>query len=136
MNRKSFLCLTCMAAAGCQSTGNNGSNSGSASVGVRGERTVDAGPSGAYAADGLYEGFRNQGFFLVRSGGRLFALSSICTHRVSKLDVQPDHSFHCPSHGSNFDPNGKVTHGPAVRDLPVFPVHTDERGHVMVKVVV
>ena len=130
MKRKDFLCLTCLAAAGCQSTENNKS----APVGVGHERSVDAGPAGSYAADGVYQGFRSQGFFLVRSGERLFALSSICTHRTCKLDAEPDHSFHCPCHGSNFDPTGKVTEGPAVRDLPVFPTHTDERGHLMVRV--
>src|SRR4051812_12063518 len=118
MNRKNFLCLTCMAAAGCQSVEDHKS----ASASVRRAGSVDAGPAGTYAADGVYEGFRGQGFFLVRQGGRLFALSSICTHRICKLDVEKDHSFHCPCHGSNFDPNGKVTEGPAVRDLPVYAV--------------
>ena len=130
MKRKEFLCLTCLAAAGCQSTADNHG----ASAGSRTEKTIDAGPAGAYAADGVYQNHRAQGFFLIRNGGRLIALSSICTHRTCRLDVEPDHSFHCPCHGSNFDPNGHVTEGPAVRDLPVYSVHTDERGHVMVRV--
>ena len=131
MKRKEFLCLTCLAAAGCQTTNDNRGASG----GVRTEKTVDAGSASAYAADGVYQDHRSQGFFLIRSGGRLTALSSICTHRTCKLEVEPDHSFHCPCHGSNFDPNGHVTEGPAKRDLPIYSVHTDERGHVMVRMV-
>jgi cytochrome b6-f complex iron-sulfur subunit len=129
MKRKEFLCLTCLAAAGCQSVQQQG-----ASTGARvGGGTVDAGPASAYAADGVYTGFRARGFFLVRQGSRLFALSSNCTHRDCRLNAEADHSFHCPCHGSNFDPNGHVTEGPAKRDLPMFPVITDARGHVMVK---
>lgn len=47
------------------------------------------------------------------------ALSSICPHAsclVSEYDS--DHNeFYCPCHGSKFDLNGKVTHGPAGRSL-------------------
>jgi len=128
MKRKEFLCLTCLAAAGCQTT----TDHHGASAGARAPKIVDAGPASAYAADGVYQNFRAQGFFLVRHSGQLTALSSICTHRVCKLDVEADHSFHCPCHGSEFDPNGKVTQGPAARDLPIYAVHTDARGHVMV----
>jgi Rieske Fe-S protein len=103
-------------------------------VGAAKSKTVDAGLASSYAADGVYEGFRFHGFFLVRRGGKLMAISSICTHRVCKLTAEPDRSFYCDCHGSTFDPNGKVTQGPAKRDLPVYPVHTDERGHVIVVV--
>ncbi len=129
MKRKEFLCLTCLAAAGCQSADNQGASTGARVSGG----TVDAGPASAYAADGVYESFRVRGFFLVRQGGRLFAVSSNCTHRDCRLEAERNHSFHCPCHGSNFDPSGHVTEGPAKRDLPVFPVITDARGHVMVK---
>ena len=42
---------------------------------------VDAGPAAAYAADGVYDRFHHQGFFIVRRGEKLYALSAICTHR-------------------------------------------------------
>ena len=93
---------------------------------------VDAGPAENYAADGVYENFRSQGFFLVRKGGRLFALSAICTHRRCKLKAEPDHTFYCPCHGSTFDPAGHVTEGPAKRDLPVFATLRTENGRLMV----
>ena len=128
MNRKNFLCLTCMAAAGCQSP------SAGPSTPARSSRAVDAGPADKYTAEGVYENFKGQGFYLVRRGGHLTALASVCTHRVCDLAVEPDHSFYCDCHGSTFAADGRVTHGPAVRDLPTFPIHTDARGHLMVNV--
>ncbi len=128
MNRQQFLLLTTGAlATGCQSGGPTAGASGGAGPG----RVVDAGPAEQYAADGVYEGFRSQGFFLVRNGSRLFAVSSWCTHRKCKLKAEPDHSFYCPCHGSTFDPAGHVTEGPAKRDLPVFALRT-ENGRLLV----
>ena len=96
---------------------------------------VDAGPASAYAGEGVYEQHKEQGFFLVRRGSQLTAVSSYCTHRHCKLEAEKDRTFYCPCHGSTFDPVGKVTAGPAVRNLPVFAVATDGRGHAIVSVV-
>jgi len=98
------------------------------------QRVVNAGPVGNYATDGVYSAFRNQGFFIVRRGEKLYTLSAICTHRKCKLDPEPDHSFHCPCHGSTFDANGHVTGGPARRDLPVVATSIDENGQLLVSV--
>ena len=98
------------------------------------ERIVDAGPVSGYVRDGVYAGFRNQGFFVVRKGKELFVLSALCTHRKCKLSTQSDHSFYCPCHGSEFDPSGRVTEGPATRDLPRLPSSVSENGHLLVKV--
>jgi len=95
---------------------------------------VNAGPVGNYATDGVYSAFRNQGFFIVRRGEKLFALSAICTHRKCKLDPEPDRSFHCPCHGSTFDANGHVTGGPAPRDLPVLATSINGSGQMLVTV--
>ncbi len=127
MNRKQFLFLTAAACTGCQGP------SGSASGGGGKGHVVDAGPVGAYAADGVYQNFRQHGFFIVRKGARLFAISSNCTHRKCELETVPDRSFHCPCHGSNFTAEGHVTQGPAVRDLPVFAT-AQTNGHLMVTV--
>jgi Rieske Fe-S protein len=98
-----------------------------------GEQLVDAGPLGEYAADGVYQGFRDVGFFLIRKGDKLVALSSNCTHRKCRLNAEKDHSFYCKCHGSTFDPNGKVTEGPATRNLPQFSTLV-EKGHLFVKI--
>lgn len=97
-------------------------------------RVVDAGPASRYGPDGVYDHFRDQGFFVIRKGKRLLALSAFCTHRKCKLTAEPDRSFYCECHGSTFDPNGKVTAGPAKRDLPMFPVVVNESGHLLVEV--
>jgi Rieske Fe-S protein len=98
------------------------------------ERVVDLGPAGNFANDGVYATFENQGFFVVRKGSQLFALSAFCTHRRCKVATESDHSFYCRCHGSAFDPNGKVTEGPAKRDLPQLSVVVNDKGHLLVKV--
>lgn len=126
LSRREFLIVAVGLTAGCQ-TGGQGGSAESAAV-----RTVNAGPGSRYTADGVYSSYHNQGFFLVREGDKLFALSSICTHRKCALTARPDHSFYCKCHGSTFDPSGHVTKGPAKRDLPRLPVMTDDRGQVLV----
>jgi len=98
------------------------------------ERVVDAGPTSDYPSDGVYARFRDQGFFVIRRGKELIALSALCTHRNCKLSSEPDRSFYCKCHGSAFDPNGKVTEGPARRDLPILTTVTNEKGHLLVRV--
>jgi Rieske Fe-S protein len=129
MTRREFLVLTATACAGCTAVDNSAKTAA-----PRGERAVNAGPVSRYAADGVYNAFRDQGFFIVRKGGQLMALSSYCTHRRCKLTAEPDRSFYCECHGSTFDPGGKVTEGPATRSLPVLPASTDAGGHLIVKV--
>ena len=98
------------------------------------ERVVDAGPTSDYSSDGVYARFRDQGFFVIRRGKELIALSALCTHRNCKLSSELDRSFYCKCHGSAFDPNGKVTEGPARRDLPILTTVTNEKGHLLVRV--
>ena len=98
------------------------------------ERVVDAGPASGYSSDGVYASFRDQGFFVIRKGKDLFALSALCTHRKCKLSSEPDRSFYCNCHGSAFDPNGKVTEGPAQRDLPILTTVANEAGRLLVRV--
>jgi Rieske Fe-S protein len=98
------------------------------------DRLIDAGPPSLYTSEGIYDKFRDQGFFLVRKNGKLVALSSYCTHRICKLTPQVDHTFACKCHGSKFTEEGKVTEGPAKRDLPVLPISTTKNGHLIINV--
>ena len=118
--------LTAATAAGCAAVTDHGT-----SISAK-ERVVNAGPVSDYAANGVHGRFRDQGFFVVRQGETLLAISAICTHRKCKLATEPNGSFRCPCHGSTFDPGGRVTQGPAKRDLPVFPVSTNENGQLLV----
>ena len=130
MNRRDFIALIVGArvAAGCKAL------AGAHSPAFHAEHVVDAGPVNHFAANGIYGSFRDQGFFMVRKDGKLVALSSFCTHRHCKLTAESDSSFYCSCHESTFDPNGKVTEGPAKRDLPMFTTFTNEKGDLLVKV--
>jgi len=128
LNRRQFLLLSAGLAAGCRSTPPG------AVLSLREVRVINAGPASNYAANGVYRRFRALGVFIIRRGNQLFALSSICTHRHCLLGVEPDRSFLCPCHGSAFDPNGKVTEGPAKRDLPKLATFINEQGDLLVTV--
>ena len=128
LNRRKFLALAAAVAANPQAVYARDANDSHA------ERTLDAGPVSNYTADGVYSGFRDLGFFVVRKGAKVIAFSAFCTHRKCKLTAERDLSFYCKCHGSTFDPSGKVTEGPATRDLPTFPTSTDARGHLIVTV--
>ena len=125
MNRRQFLILAAAAATATNPKKGYARNPA--------EKLVDAGPLSNYAADGVYQGFRDLGFFVIRKGDKLIALSSYCTHRKCELKAERDHSFYCRCHGSTFDPGGKVTEGPATRNLPALPT-SNEKGHLLVKV--
>jgi Rieske Fe-S protein len=129
LNRRTFLLLSAAFAAGCAAT-----PGGANLYAGRTERSVNAGPASQYLADGVYPRYRDLGFFIVRRGANLFALSAICTHRKCKLDAESDKTFYCPCHGSTFDATGKVTEGPARRDLPQFEISTNEKGELLVKI--
>jgi Rieske Fe-S protein len=123
IKRRDFLILAASVLAGSEAEGNPAS-----------ERVVDVGPASNFAKDGVYAAFESQGFFIVRKGSQLLALSAFCTHRRCKLAAQSDRSFYCRCHGSTFDPNGKVTEGPAKRDLSQLSITVNEKGNVLVKV--
>ncbi|HEV7401900.1 MAG TPA: Rieske (2Fe-2S) protein [Chthoniobacteraceae bacterium] len=129
LSRREFLLLTAstLAVAGCESVPAGGSGHGAGHV-------VDAGPAGQVAEGAISSAHQGQGFFLTRQGGKVIALSSYCTHRRCELEPQADRTFHCPCHGSHFDPAGRVVHGPATCNLPVFPTSVDANGHVLVTV--
>ena len=126
-NRRTFLVLSAAFAAGCATPGGANFSSGS------GEKTINLGPASQYLADGVYARYRDLGVFIVRQGAKLFALSSICTHRHCKLETEADQTFSCPCHGSTFAADGKVTTGPARRDLPAYELSTNEKGELLEK---
>jgi Rieske Fe-S protein len=93
---------------------------------------VDVGPLDDFKAAGIHDPLGpGRSFFLVRRGGRLYAVSSTCTHKAVKL-VAKDGGFKCPRHGSTFAADGKVTKSPARRALPRYAIRLDGRGRVLV----
>jgi glycine/D-amino acid oxidase-like deaminating enzyme/nitrite reductase/ring-hydroxylating ferredoxin subunit len=52
------------------------------------------------------------------AGGALHAVSLVCTHLGCHVTWNPaERSWDCPCHGSRFDVDGAVLHGPALRPL-------------------
>ncbi len=50
--------------------------------------------------------------------GRVHAVSLVCTHLGCHVTWNPaERSWDCPCHGSRFDVDGGVLHGPALRPL-------------------
>lgn len=74
---------------------------------------------------------RGRSAAIFRDGGGVYAISTICTHLgcVVRADAK---GFHCPCHGSEFAPNGKVVKGPAPKALPWLAVKKSGDGEYMV----
>ena len=126
LNRRQFVVLSCVAAAGCAS------QSGTAETWPIRLRpvSIDAGAASNFSADGVYSQFVNQGFFVIRAP-MIWLLCRPSARTAGANSAEPDHSFYCRCHGSTFDPVGHVTEGPATRDLPILPTTVDSRGHLM-----
>jgi cytochrome b6-f complex iron-sulfur subunit len=61
----------------------------------------------------------------------LHAVSSVCTHLGCLVSLN-DTGFLCPCHGSKYDQDGKVTAGPAPRNLPWLEISQDLDGTIVV----
>ena len=59
------------------------------------------------------------------------ALSLTCTHLGCTLEEKDD-EFSCPCHGSQFDEDGNVLHGPAVRKLVNLKVEVNDDSHIII----
>jgi cytochrome b6-f complex iron-sulfur subunit len=68
---------------------------------------------------------------LISRQGGFTALSLVCPHLGCTVEPGPA-GFTCPCHGSRFDPQGKVTHGPADRPLRALPVLVQSDGSLHV----
>jgi len=67
LSRRAFIALAAGAAAGSRGLVN--------ATAAEPGQTIDAGPVAAFAKEGVYDAFRDLGFFVVRRGESLFALS-------------------------------------------------------------
>lgn len=92
-----------------------------------GQPPIDVGPASAYGP-GMHDRWaRSAGFFIANEGGRIFALSSTCTHRRCPLLVA-GREIECDCHGSRFTPQGQVVTGPATVSLPRFGIRRTSAG--------
>lgn len=71
---------------------------------------------------------------LIRTSETQFAaVNLICTHKGCTVELSGD-KFICPCHGSEYNINGKVTGGPAKKDLKSYvTVYDPDKGTVTVK---
>ena len=74
---------------------------------------------------------REQRAYVVGVSGGIYALSAVCTHLgcITRF-VSDENVIACPCHGSRFDLEGNVIHGPAPRPLPWLEVTADWHGSV------
>ena len=70
--------------------------------------------------------------FIFNSPAGYYAISSICTHLGCNVNYVSGDGIKCPCHGSRFDRNGLVTHGPAPRPLAWFGLSLSPRGELVV----
>lgn len=62
---------------------------------------------------------------LIHSEQGFTAISMVCTHLGCSVDNSAE-GFACPCHGSRFDANGKVIHGPAAKPLTALRIELTE----------
>jgi Rieske Fe-S protein len=121
LNRRKFLSVT-GASAGlivvASAVPSCGNPTGSAPNGP-----VAAGNVSALSAAGTLMVMSN--VVVARDAGGVYAMSRVCTHQGCLLDDTSSGvagGLHCPCHGSAFDGNGAVTHGPAGAALQHYAV--------------
>jgi len=69
--------------------------------------------------------------FLFNGPDGFYSVSSVCTHlgcNVRRVAT----GFECPCHGSRFDQNGRVVHGPAPAPLAWYALSLSPRGELIV----
>lgn len=61
-----------------------------------------------------------------------YALSTVCPHLGCLVQwLEEEGKFHCPCHGSRFEPDGAVQNGPAREDLVSVAIGLDDRGRLV-----
>ena len=83
--------------------------------------------------DGTVRFDRERKAYVVGGVGGVYAMSAVCTHLgcITRY-VSDEGAIACPCHGSRFDLEGNVTHGPAPHPLPWLEVKQDEAGNLVV----
>ena len=86
----------------------------------------DLGPAAQYAP-GSRTVLPQVPALLIHNAEGFSALSLVCTHLGCTVESKPD-GFTCPCHGSRYNLQGKVTHGPASKSLVALRVETSPDG--------
>lgn len=126
LNRRLFLAVI---AGGVASSACSGGSTGPAPFGDVSAGNVSNVAVGALTVVG------SEPVVLGRDSGGLYAMTITCTHQG--CDVEPvgtgtSATLDCPCHGSRFDWNGGVIHGPASSPLAHFAVSVDATGNITI----
>lgn len=96
------------------------------------QATVIAGDLGDFPV-GTIKSLPQYELIIFRDEGGIYAISSKCTHLGCLLSFKKEMGmFLCPCHGSGFNKDGVVQHGPAHTNLPWFSVAVDAQGKIKV----
>lgn len=82
----------------------------------------------------VYETWKaDQGVWVVKANGELFAVRTVCTHLGCTPNwLEAEQKFKCPCHGSGFRKTGINFEGPAPRPLERFAIMIADDGQVMI----
>ena len=79
------------------------------------------------------DAFKDRGFWIVRYQGKIYALSTTCTHLGCTPNwLEADKKFKCPCHGSGFYITGINFEGPAPRPLERWAIAVGDDGQIVV----
>jgi cytochrome b6-f complex iron-sulfur subunit len=84
-------------------------------------------------SEGVVRFNKQQRAYVVGAPGGVYALSAVCTHLgcITRF-LSDEKCIACPCHGSRFDLEGNVIHGPAPRPLQWLEVGVDAAGTLVV----
>src|SRR3954471_13268776 len=81
----------------------------------------------------VVESFKDRGMWIVRYEGKIYALSTTCTHLGCTPNwLEADKKFKCPCHGSGFYITGINFEGPAPRPLERWALGVGDDGQIVV----
>lgn len=134
LNRREFVTAVACAACLC-GLGSSAELLADDSPATAPSTLLDVGAKSDYATDGItstWMALPNR-VAVVRQAGRIYASTTVCTHRGGTLKWHPDlDTYICPRHGAHFDIQGNVTKGPARTPLMRYAISVDANGHLIV----
>jgi cytochrome b6-f complex iron-sulfur subunit len=86
-----------------------------------------------YEEGKVVDRFKDQNTWVVRHNGKIYALSTTCTHLGCTPNwLEREEKFKCPCHGSGFKISGVNFEGPAPRPLERWAIRIAEDGQIEV----
>jgi cytochrome b6-f complex iron-sulfur subunit len=130
MNRREFVAAVACAACMC-GLGSAGQLLADAPATAGG---LDVGAKSDYTTDGITQTWMKPPTHVavVRHAGRIYACTTICTHRGAIINPDNNTGFTCPRHHASYDITGIVTNGPAKKPLVHYGISVNADGHLIV----